>query len=94
MTTASPPTSRPLRVDVRYFASLREQLGAGETLEVPAGLTLAALRQELRSRSAAHAAALDPARFLRCALNQELCDEGRRLEADAEVAFFPPVTGG
>jgi molybdopterin synthase sulfur carrier subunit len=52
-----------MKVRVRYFASLREQLGAEEAVELPEGATVGALRAEV-------------------------------LSDGAEVAFFPPVTGG
>ncbi len=83
-----------MNVTVRYFASLREALGAAETLEVSSGATVGELRETLLQRSPAHAAALDRKRALRCALNQTLCDESAVLTPGAEVAFFPPVTGG
>ena len=83
-----------MNVDVRYFAAIRESLGPGERAEVPAGTTLAALRDQLIAQSDAHAAALARGRALRCALNQTLCDESALVSDGAEVAFFPPVTGG
>jgi sulfur-carrier protein len=83
-----------VRVTVRYFASLRESLGVGETLELASGATVGALRDALMTRSEAHARALDRRRALRCALNHDLCDERAALSESAEVAFFPPVTGG
>lgn len=81
-------------VRVRYFASIREALGSGETLEVPAGSTVAAARDALIARGGAHAQALARGRALRSALNQTLCDEAAALPEGAELAFFPPVTGG
>jgi molybdopterin synthase sulfur carrier subunit len=33
-------------------------------------------------------------KVLRCALNQHMVDENTALQDGAEVAFFPPVTGG
>ena len=83
-----------MNVTVRYFASLREALGAGETVEVPAGTTLGALRDLLIAADARHAAALARGRALRCALDQAMSDESAPLREGAEVAFFPPVTGG
>lgn len=83
-----------MKVTVRYFASLRESLGGSDTLEVTEGQTVGSLRDALMQRSAAHATALDRRRALRCALNQTLCDEAAPLSPGAEVAFFPPVTGG
>ena len=83
-----------VRVQVRYFASLREALGSSETVELPAGSTLAHLRDALIARGGAHAQALARGRALRCALEQVMADEATPLQDGAEAAFFPPVTGG
>lgn len=83
-----------MKVQVRYFASLREALGPGEAVEVPAGATLGALRDTLLARGGRHAEALARTRAVRCALNQVMADEAAALTEGAEVAFFPPVTGG
>jgi molybdopterin synthase sulfur carrier subunit len=83
-----------MKVSVRYFASLREALGAQETVDVPGTPTLAALRDQLIASSPRHAETLRRDRALRCALNQTLADESAPLVDGAEVAFFPPVTGG
>lgn len=81
-------------VQVRYFASLREALGPQESLQVPPGSTVGSLRALLRERSAAHAQALAPGRPVRAALQQQVCGDEALLSDGAEVAFFPPVTGG
>ncbi len=83
-----------LAIQVRYFASLREALGASESISLPAGSTLGQLRDLLIARGGAHAQALARGRALRCALNQVMADEATPVPAGAEVAFFPPVTGG
>lgn len=83
-----------MKIQVRYFASLREALGPGETLELPPGTTVAGARDALMARGNAHATALARGRALRSALNQSLCDESTALSEGAELAFFPPVTGG
>lgn len=84
-----------VNVKVRYFASVREALGESESLTVPAGTTLADLRDLLIARSPAHAKALSFERALRSALNMDMCDESTAITDDgSEVAFFPPVTGG
>lgn len=83
-----------MKIQVRYFASIREALGAGETIELPAGATVAVARDALIARGAAHASALARGRALRSALNQALCEETAALAEGAELAFFPPVTGG
>ncbi|MCW5664281.1 MAG: MoaD/ThiS family protein [Piscinibacter sp.] len=83
-----------MKIQVRYFASLREALGPGETIELPAGTTVGVARDALIGRGGAHAAALARGRAVRSALNQALCDESAALAEGAELAFFPPVTGG
>ncbi|MFY9513236.1 MAG: molybdopterin converting factor subunit 1 [Rubrivivax sp.] len=83
-----------MKVTVRYFASLREALGAQEVVELPAGSRIATLREALLHRGGRHAELLDPRRAVRCALNQTMADESALLDEGAEVAFFPPVTGG
>ena len=92
-----------MKIHVRYFASVREQLGAEEVLSWPdeAGgdapmppRTVGELRDWLMARSSQHAAALDHAKALRMALNQTMCKPDQLLSDGAEVAFFPPVTGG
>lgn len=83
-----------MKVTVRYFASIREAVGQGaESLETAAG-TLGALRDELIARGGAHAEALARGRAVRLALDQVMADESAALREGAEVAFFPPVTGG
>lgn len=83
-----------MKVQVRYFAALREALGSGEALELPEGQTLGQLRDALIARGGAHAQLLARGRAVRCALNQAMAEESVVLPAGAEVAFFPPVTGG
>ncbi|HEU5295395.1 MAG TPA: molybdopterin converting factor subunit 1 [Burkholderiaceae bacterium] len=83
-----------MRIQVRYFASLREALGTGESLDLPAGSTLGDLRDHLLARGGDHARSLARQRAVRCALDQVMADESIALHEGAEVAFFPPVTGG
>jgi molybdopterin synthase sulfur carrier subunit len=83
-----------MKIQVRYFASLREALGPQETVELPEGSTVGQLRALLQQRSASHGERLDGRRAVRAAVNQALCDETRVIDDGAEVAFFPPVTGG
>jgi sulfur-carrier protein len=83
-----------MKVQLRYFASLREALGPGETIELPAGATVEAARDALIARGGVHAQLLARGRALRCALDKQMADEKQALHDDAELAFFPPVTGG
>lgn len=84
-----------MAVTVKFFASVREALGASsETLDVPAGVgTVGDLRAHLAARDDVWQQALgNPA--LRMACNQVMCGADTALADGAEVAFFPPVTGG
>jgi len=83
-----------MKIQLRFFASIREAIGSGsETLDTAAA-TLAALRDELIARGGAHAEALARGRAVRVSINQTMADESAALTEGAEVAFFPPVTGG
>ncbi|WP_295982229.1 molybdopterin converting factor subunit 1 [uncultured Variovorax sp.] len=83
-----------MKVQVRYFASVREALSSsGETVETRAE-TLAALRDELIARGGAYATALARGKAVRMALDQAMSHEAAALRDGCEVAFFPPVTGG
>lgn len=86
-----------MKLHLRYFASIREALGAGESIEIDDGTTVGAVRDALVARGGRHAEALARDRALRCALDQVLVDESIVIDAaagGAELAFFPPVTGG
>ena len=79
---------------VRYFASIREAVGLGSEQVATHASDLAALRDELIQRGVPYADALARGKTIRMALNQLMCNESARLSEGAEVAFFPPVTGG
>ena len=81
-------------IRVRYFASLREALGPQDHVELPSGSTLGQLRDQLIGRGGRHAEVLSRQRAVRCALQQVMADESAVVPEGAEVAFFPPVTGG
>lgn len=83
-----------MKIRIRYFASLREALGASEECDLPAGLAVGGLREHLVQRGGRHAEMLGGTRPVRCALNQTMADDSAVIEDGAEVAFFPPVTGG
>lgn len=89
-----------MKIRVLYFASLRERLGTeAETLTLPAEVgTVGALRQWLIRRGGvwAEAFALPEAGrdLIRAAVSQQMATADTLLAEGAEVAFFPPVTGG
>ncbi|MBC5766151.1 molybdopterin converting factor subunit 1 [Ramlibacter albus] len=83
-----------MKVTVRYFASIREAVGKGSEAVETSAATLAALRDELIARGGVYAASLARGKSVRMALDQAMADENLPLREGAEVAFFPPVTGG
>jgi len=83
-----------MKITVRYFAALREALGSSDSVELPAGASVGTLRDALLQRGGRHAELLGRQRAVRCAVDQVMADEGAALHDGAEVAFFPPVTGG
>jgi molybdopterin converting factor subunit 1 len=77
------------QVQLRFFASLRERLGPGETRTVTAGTTAGLLWQSL---SEAHPSV---ARVrVRYAVNERYVEPDHVLADGDEIAFFPPVSGG
>lgn len=86
-----------MTITLRFFAGVREALGTSmETLALPDGVaTVGQLRTHLAARGGVWEQQLGQGRSaLRMAYNQVMCDAGVALADGAEVAFFPPVTGG
>ncbi|WP_019448382.1 molybdopterin converting factor subunit 1 [Cupriavidus sp. BIS7] len=85
-----------MQLELRYFASVREQVGQGaERAEVPAEVrTVGDLRAWLRNRGGAWAETLAEGRALRMAVDHAVARADTPLADGCEVAFFPPVTGG
>ena len=83
-----------MKVQVKYFASIREALGTGAEAVETAASTVGGLRDGLIARGGAYADSLARGKSVRIALNQTLAVETAPLVEGAEVAFFPPVTGG
>jgi molybdopterin synthase sulfur carrier subunit len=85
-----------MKLQLRFFASLRESLGVSqESIDIPETIkTIADLRIYLVERGNSWAEVLAQGKVLRCALNQHMVEASTALQEGAEVAFFPPVTGG
>ena len=78
------------RVNVQYFAILREQRGlTAETLATSA-LTVSGLYEELRAR---HGFTL-PGNRVRAAVNDAFVPQSHLLREGDRVVFIPPVAGG
>jgi len=85
-----------MRLSVLYFARLRDAVGRSrEDIEIPVGVTtVGALRSWLVQRGSPCNAAFAEVRPIRAAIDQAMAGDATRLRDGAEVAFFPPVTGG
>lgn len=85
-----------MQIQLRFFAGLRETFGvSSESITLPdstrtAGDVLAALRL----RGEAWADALADGSAFRVAVDQRLGSPASLVHHGAEVAFFPPITGG
>lgn len=83
-----------MKLDVLYFAWLRERTGLPrEVIETDAA-TVADLVAELRAREERYDLAFSDMSAIRAAVDQELVDLSHPLKDAREVAFFPPMTGG
>ena len=77
-----------MTVRVKFFASLREQMGCdGATVEIGEVATAADVWL------AASGGKAMPGNIL-VAINEEYCEPNCEVHSGDEVAFFPPVTGG
>ncbi len=79
-----------------YFAWLREKVGvAEEDVALPPDLaTVGALIEWMKARGPNYAAAFGHGNIVRCALDQDFAKADAAIAGAAEIAFFPPVTGG
>ena len=83
-----------MKLNILYFAWVRERVGhSQETIETDA-TTVAALVMELIERDEGYAAAFEDMSGICVAVDQELGEMTTYLKGHSEVAFFPPMTGG
>lgn len=83
-----------MKVQVLYFAWLRERIGLGREDVTTEAATVADLVAELRAREDRYDLAFSDMAAVRCAVDQEMVDLDAPLAGAREVAFFPPMTGG
>ncbi len=81
---------------LRYFAWVRERIGhAEEDVEIPDTVSnVADLIAWLSARDDGYAAAFAEPDVIRAAIDQEHVDHATPIGSAAEIAFFPPMTGG
>ncbi|MBO3754191.1 MAG: MoaD/ThiS family protein [Candidatus Brockarchaeota archaeon] len=78
-----------MRIEVKYYAWIREKVGEKETLEVDEGTTVGKIVEKLRGRHAD----LAGENFL-IAVNGRTVDLNTCLNEGDVVAVFPPAGGG
>lgn len=83
-----------MRIQIRFFAAIREAVGTSSLQLDTQAATVGALRDELIQRGGVWAEALARGLAVRVAVDQVMADDACALESGVEVAFFPPVTGG
>lgn len=85
-----------MKIQLRFFASMREKLGCSEEIvDLPAQIkNVGEVREYLIARGGVWADVLAEGRALRMAYNLQITGSDTQIEDGAEVAFFPPVTGG
>lgn len=81
---------------LRYFAWVRERIGKPEEdIEVPAGVgTVGELVAWLSARGEEYAYAFENPKVIRAAIDRTHVRPDASLKGAAEIAFFPPMTGG
>jgi molybdopterin synthase catalytic subunit len=81
-----------MNITVLFFATLKERTGAKSVeLELPEGAQVGELKQALKERFPAAAPALDSSVV---SVNREFAFDEDAIPDGAEVALFPPVSGG
>ncbi len=76
-----------MSITVKFFASLRDELGCDEKIVThKVSLTIADVWRDVAHRA--------PPKNLLCARNHDYADFNQLLHDGDEVAFFPPVNGG
>ena len=85
-----------MAIQLLYFARLREIFGSdGETLHLPSGdIVVADIIAHLHKRGGKWQLELASGKALAFAVNQQLAGLQTAVPPDAEVAIFPPITGG
>ncbi len=79
-------------VKVLFFATLKEKAGTRQTeFDLPAGTTIAQLKSMVAGKYPGLGGMLG---HCLASVNHSYRADESEIPADAEVAFFPPVSGG
>ena len=85
-----------MHIKILYFARLKEVVNySKEDIELPSTVnTIMALKNHLALRGEHWANVFNGKQVICAAINHALVDDLAYINANDEVAFFPPVTGG
>lgn len=81
-----------MRVKLLFFATLRDRLGQKSLeIEIPEGMNVRQLKEFLAER---YPVLQESMKSVLVSMNREFAFDETPLRQDAEIAFFPPVSGG
>jgi molybdopterin converting factor subunit 1 len=81
-----------MMITILFFANLREIAGVKSiALELPVGASVADMKMLLAGRMPALKPLMD---FALVSINREYATDGQVIPEQAEIAIFPPVSGG
>jgi molybdopterin synthase catalytic subunit len=81
-----------MKVKLMFFATLRDRAGTkGMDLELPDGMTVKALKDKIASDYPGLKQSME---MVLIAVNREYAFDEAVIPAAAEIAMFPPVSGG
>jgi molybdopterin synthase sulfur carrier subunit len=89
-------STRAKAMKLRYFAWVRERIGkTEEDIELPPHVTtIGELISWLSDQGEEYAHAFENPKVIRAAIDRIHVQPDTRIDAAAEIAFFPPMTGG
>ena len=81
-----------MKISILFFATLRDYVDAKTIeLEVPAGTTVAGLKKILLRK---YPKMIPAKNSIMAAINREYAADEEVIPMEAEIALFPPVSGG
>ncbi|GAB1472513.1 molybdopterin converting factor subunit 1 [Chloroflexota bacterium] len=79
-------------IKLLFFATLRDRAGTKSLeLDIPADMTILQLKEKL---GVDYPNLKESMKFVLVSINQEYAFDETLVPPDAEIAFFPPVSGG
>ena len=81
-----------MKIKIMFFATLRDFVGTKTVeLEIPIDTTVAVLKETLVKK---YPKMIQAQNSMMAAINREFAAEDQVIPVDAEIALFPPVSGG